>query len=336
MTYKKTVLIAEAGVNHNGDVALAKELVDAAVAAGADLVKFQTFTAETLVTRYSEKAGYQKSMSAVDESQFEMIKRLELTRDAHLELVDYCKSKGIQFLSTAFSRSSLDFLAELDVPFYKIPSGELTNLPYLRYVSQMGKPVAMSTGMATLEEVGAAMDSLLEGGLEKEHLTILHCSSQYPTPPQDVNLLAMCTIRNRLGVKVGYSDHTLGIEIPIAAVAMGATIIEKHFTLSRALPGPDHAASLEPHELESMVDSIRIVERALGDGEKKPTIDEIRNIPAVRKSVVAKTSILAGELLSEENLTVKRPGTGISPMNWDDLIGSAATKDFEIDELLVK
>lgn len=336
MTGIKTTVIAEAGVNHNGDMALAKELVDVAAEAGADLVKFQTFRAQTLLTQSAEKAQYQKNLTAGSESQFEMIKKLELDRDTHVELVDYCKCKKIQFLSTAFDQSSIDFLAELDIPFYKIPSGEITNLPYLRHVARMGKSVVMSTGMATLAEVCAAMKVLLGGGVEKESLTILHCNTEYPTSIRDVNLLAMLTIRDQLGVKVGYSDHTLGIEVPIAAVALGATVIEKHFTLSRTLPGPDHAASLEPHELKSMVAAIRNIEKALGDGEKKPNPNEAKNIPIVRRSIVAKKPIKKGEPFSEQNLTSKRPGTGISPMEWDDVIGSTAARDFEIDELIVK
>ena len=336
MTGIKTTVIAEAGVNHNGDMALAKELVDVAAEAGADLVKFQTFRAETLLTQSAEKAQYQKNLTAGSESQFEMIKKLELDRDTHVELVDYCKCKNIQFLSTAFDQSSIDFLAELDIPFYKIPSGEITNLPYLRHVARMGKSVVMSTGMATLAEVCAAMKVLLGGGVEKENLTILHCNTEYPTSIRDVNLLAMLTIRDQLGVKVGYSDHTLGIEVPIAAVAMGATVIEKHFTLSRTLPGPDHAASLEPHELKSMVAAIRNIEKALGDGEKKPSPSEVKNIPIVRRSIVAKKPIKKGEAFSEQNLTSKRPGSGISPMEWDDVIRSTAARDFEIDELIVK
>jgi N,N'-diacetyllegionaminate synthase len=336
MTGIKTTVIAEAGVNHNGDMTLAKELVDVAAEAGADLVKFQTFRAETLLTQSAEKAQYQKNLTAGSESQFGMIKKLELDRDTHELLVDHCKYKKIQFLSTAFDQSSIDFLAELDIPFYKIPSGEITNLPYLRHVARMGKPVVMSTGMATLAEVCAAMKVLLGGGVEKENLTILHCNTEYPTSIRDVNLLAMLTIRDQLGVKVGYSDHTLGIEIPIAAVALGATVIEKHFTLSRTLPGPDHAASLEPHELKSMVAAIRNIEKALGDGEKKPSPNEAKNIPIVRRSIVAKKPIKKGEPFSEQNLTSKRPGTGISPMEWDDVIRSTAARDFEIDELIVK
>ncbi len=336
MTGIKTTVIAEAGVNHNGDMALAKELVDVAAEAGADLVKFQTFTAATLLTQSAEKAQYQKNLTAGSESQFEMIKKLELDRDTHVELVDYCKCKKIQFLSTAFDQSTIDFLAELDIPFYKIPSGEITNLPYLRHVARMGKSVVMSTGMATLVEVCAAMEVLLDGGIEKDDLTILHCNTEYPTSIRDVNLLAMLTIRDQLGVKVGYSDHTLGIEVPIAAVAMGATIIEKHFTLSRTLPGPDHAASLEPHELKSMVAAIRNIEKALGDGEKKPSPNEAKNIPIARRSIVAKKPIKKGESFSEQNLTSKRPGSGISPMEWDDVIRSTAARDFEIDELIVQ
>ena len=330
----KTIIIAEAGVNHNGDVTMAKNLVDAAADAGADLVKFQTFKAETLVTKSAEKAGYQKNLTGEDESQFEMIKKLELDRAAHESLINYCNQKNIQFLSTAFDSDSIDLLAELGIPFYKMPSGEITNLPYLRHVGRMGKPVVMSTGMATLAEVRAAMEILLLAGLQKEDLTILHCNTDYPTQMQDVNLQAMLTIREELGVQVGYSDHTLGIEVPIAAVAMGAILIEKHFTLARTLPGPDHAASLEPNELKAMVAAIRNIEKAMGNGVKKPSPSEVKNIPIVRKSIVAKKPIRKGERFSEDNLAVKRPGTGISPMKWGDVIGKTADNEYQSDDLI--
>ena len=297
-----------------------------------DFVKFQTFITENNITRNAEKAEYQKGLTDQDESQFEMIKKLELDRNAHEELMAYCNQKNTQFLSTAFDHDSIDLLAELGIPFYKIPSGEITNLPYLRHIGRMGKPIIMSTGMATLEEVQAAMNVLLEAGVKKDDLTILHCNTEYPTPMEDVNLKAMLTIRNELGVKVGYSDHTLGIEVPVAAVALGASVIEKHFTLDRTLPGPDHAASLEPEELNAMVAAIRNIEKAMGDGVKKPSPSEAKNIPIARKSIVAKKCINKGEIFSEENLTVKRPGTGISPMQWDEVLGMTADKDYSFDD----
>jgi len=329
-----TLIIAEAGVNHNGSMASAKRLIDAAVEAGADYVKFQTFKAETLITQTAQKAEYQKNITDKNESQFDMIKKLELDRAAHEELIEYCKSKEIRFLSTAFDHDSIDLLAELDIPLYKIPSGEITNLSYLRHIGRMGKPIIMSTGMSTLEEVRSALDILMEAGAKKDEITILHCNTEYPTPMEDVNLKAMLTIGDELGIKIGYSDHTLGIEVPIAAVALGATVIEKHFTLDRKLPGPDHAASLEPNELNAMVTAIRNIEKAMGDGVKKPSPSEIRNITIARKSIVAKKPIKKGELFSEENLTVKRPGTGISPMEWDNVMGKPANRDYEIGDLI--
>ena len=330
----KTLIIAEAGVNHNGSLDMAKELIDVADEAGADFVKFQTFKAETLVTRTSEKAEYQKIMTDVGESQFDMIKKLELGRAAHDELIRYCGQKDIRFLSTAFDHDSVDLLAELNVPFYKIPSGEITNLPYMRHIGRMGKPIIMSTGMATLEEVRAAMDILIEAGVEKYKITVLHCNTEYPTPMEDVNLNAMLTIGEELGVAVGYSDHTLGIEIPIAAVALGATVIEKHYTLNRTLTGPDHAASLEPHELKAMVAVIRNIEKAMGDGVKKPSPSEVKNISIARKSIVARIPIAKGERFTENNLTVKRPGTGISPMEWDAYIDKSADREYQMDDLI--
>ena len=327
-----TTIIAEAGVNHNGSIARAKKLIDVAADAGADLVKFQTFKAETLVIETAEKADYQKNMTEKSESQYEMIKKLELGRPAHIELMDYCGQKNIQFLSTAFDHDSIDFLAELKIPFYKIPSGEITNLPYLRHVGRMGNPIIMSTGMATLKEVRAALNVLLKVGAKRGEITILHCNTEYPTPMEDVNLKAMLAIRDELGVKVGYSDHTLGIEIPVAAVALGACVIEKHFTLNRNLPGPDHIASLGPKELKAMVEAIRTIEKAMGDGVKKPSASETKNIPITRKSIVAKSTIKKGERFSKDNLTVKRPGTGISPMEWDAYIGKSADREFQTDE----
>ena len=332
MKVPHTIIIAEAGVNHNGSIDSAKKLIDIASEAGADYVKFQTFRAETLVTHNADKAEYQKGLTGNIETQFDMIKRLELDQDAHQELVQYCSEKDILFLSSPFDHESIDALAELNIPFYKIPSGEITNLPYLRHVGHMGKPVVMSTGMATLEEIRMAMEVLLEAGLKKEQLTILHCNTQYPTPMEDVNLRAMITIRDEFSVKVGYSDHTLGIEVPIAAVALGATLIEKHFTLDRTLPGPDHAASLEPEELKAMVASIRNIEKVMGNGIKKPSQSEIKNIPIVRKSIVAKKNIQKGEKFSKKNITVKRPGNGISPMQWDEVLGMISEKDYLLDD----
>jgi N,N'-diacetyllegionaminate synthase len=328
------MIIAEAGVNHNGSIKMAKQLIDVAVEAGADFVKFQTFKAETLVTQAADKAEYQKELTGADETQFEMIKKLELDRKTHEELINYCKIKNIQFLSTAFDHDSIDLLDELNIPLFKIPSGEITNLPYLRHIGKMGKPIIMSTGMSTLDEVHNALNILIESGAEKEQITILHCNTEYPTPMKNVNLKAMHTIKDELGVAVGYSDHTLGNEVPIAAVAMGATVIEKHFTLDRNMPGPDHRASLEPGELRMMVVAIRNIEKAMGVGEKKPSPSETKNISVARKSIVAKVPIKKGELFSEENLTVKRPGTGISPMEWDAVIGKAASSHYEMDDLI--
>lgn len=329
-----TKIIAEAGVNHNGDINLAIQLIDAAAIAGADFVKFQTFKAETLVTKTAVKAKYQQEMTGGDETQFQMIKKLELDKKTHVELIEYCKLKNIQFLSTPFDHESIELLHELDIPLYKIPSGEITNLPYLRHIGGMGKPIIMSTGMSILEEVSDALNILLENGAKKENVTILHCNTEYPTPMEDVNLNAMITLRDELGVKVGYSDHTLGIEVPIAAVALGATVIEKHFTLDRNLPGPDHKASLEPEELKAMVKAIRNIEKAMGDGIKRPSPSETKNIPVARKSIVAKKAIKKGELFTEENITVKRPGNGISPLKWNCILGQKAVKDFLQDDLI--
>ena len=334
MNNQSIIIIAEAGVNHNGSIELAKNLISVAAEAGADFVKFQTFKAENLMTQTADKAEYQKEMTNENESQFEMIKKLELDRKIHEELIDHCKQIDIQFLSTAFDHDSIDLLDRLNMPLFKIPSGEITNLPYLRHIGSMGKPIIMSTGMSSLEEVRDALKVLIESGAEKEQITILHCNTEYPTPMKDVNLKAMLTIKDELGVSIGYSDHTLGIEVPIAAVAMGATTIEKHFTLDRALSGPDHAASLEPDELKKMVIAIRNIEKALGNGIKKPSPSETRNISVARKSIVAKRSIKKGELLTEENLAVKRPGIGISPMEWDRLIGKVALSDYKIDDLI--
>ena len=329
-----TAIIAEAGVNHNGSIATAKKMIDAAAEAGADLVKFQTFKAEALVIKSAEKTEYQKEITGTDESQFEMIKKLELDRAEHEELIKYCASKSIRFLSTAFDHDSIDLLTELSVPFFKIPSGEITNLPYLRHIGRMGKPIIMSTGMATLDEVRFALKVLLGSGAEKEKITILHCNTEYPTPMEDVNLNAMLTIQDELEIAVGYSDHTLGIEIPVAAVALGACVIEKHFTLDRTLPGPDHCASLEPEELKLMVAAIRNIEKAMGDWVKKPSPSEMKNMSIARRSIVAKKPISKGELFTEKNLTVKRPGTGVSPMEWDTYIGRSADKEYQMDDLI--
>ena len=332
MNLPVTTIIAEAGVNHNGSIEIAKKMIDVAAFAGADLVKFQTFKAESLVIHSADKAEYQKKSTSMSESQFKMIKKLELDQTAHEELIEHCVQKGIRFLSTAFDHDSIDLLAKLDIPFYKIPSGEITNQPYLRHLGRMGKPVVMSTGMSTLKEVQAAMNVLLDAGIKKDDLTILHCNTEYPTPMKDVNLKAMLTIGEQLRVAIGYSDHTLGIEIPVAAVAMGATVIEKHFTLDRTMPGPDQAASLEPEELKAMVVAIRNIEKAMGNGVKKPSSSEIKNIPIARKSIVAANKIEKGEIFTEKNLTVKRPGTGVSPMLWGEVLGMIAEKDYLIDD----
>ena len=317
-----------------GQLNLAKLMIDQAKIAGADYVKFQTFTAEAVVSKFAKKANYQLSTTDTQESQFEMIKKLELDKSAHDELIKHCEEKGIRFLSTAFDHDSIALLAELNVPLFKIPSGEITNLPYLRHIGKRGKPIIMSTGMSTLDEVHNALNILIESGAEKEQITILHCNTEYPTPMKDVNLKAMLTIKDELGVNIGYSDHTLGIEVPIAAVTMGAAVIEKHFTLDRNMPGPDHRASLEPGELRAMVAAIRNIGKAMGNGEKKPSLSETKNISVARKSIVSKKSIKKGELFTEENLTVKRPGTGISPMGWDTVIGKAASSDYEMDDLI--
>ncbi len=329
---KRVCIIAEAGVNHNGDMDMAKKLVDVACESGADLVKFQTFQAGSLVSRYAQKAEYQLRSTDEKETQREMLKKLELTYDMHVELFRYCKEMGIGFLSTPFDIPSIDLLESIGVDLYKIPSGEITNLPYLRKIGSLKKSVILSSGMSTMGEVKAAVEILKENGAPD--ISVLHCNTQYPTPMQDVNLNVMNTIREELGVSVGYSDHTEGIEVPIAAVAMGAEIIEKHFTLDKTLEGPDHKASLEPDELKAMVKAIRNIEMAMGDTVKKPTRSESDNVAVVRKSIVAKRKIEAGEIFSDENITIKRPGTGISPMLWDSVIGMAAKRKYEEDELI--
>lgn len=329
---KGVFIIAEAGVNHNGDVDIAKKLIDAAAKAGADAVKFQTFKAEYLVSKNAEKAKYQKETTDTNESQFDMIKKLELPYEAHKELIDYCNNKGIQFLSTAFEEKSAIFLHELDLVIFKIPSGEITNYPLLKLIGSFNKKVILSTGMSTIEEIKDALKVLKESGTED--ITLLHCNTEYPTPYEDVNLLAMNTIQEATGIKVGYSDHTPGIEVSLAAVAMGACVIEKHFTLDKNMEGPDHKASLNPNELEYLVTSIRNIEKAMGDGIKKPSESELKNIDIVRKSIVAKCPIKKGELLDENKVTAKRPGNGISPMRWNEVLGTVAIKNFNEDDLI--
>ncbi|MGX9984905.1 N-acetylneuraminate synthase [Soonwooa purpurea] len=333
---KKTIIIAEAGVNHNGSIDNAFKLIDAAVAADVDYIKFQTFKAEKLVSKSAKKADYQiQNTGNADDSQFEMLKKLELSHDDHQVLIDYCHSKNIKFFSTAFDLDSLEYLKEIGLDLVKIPSGEITNLPYLRRSAQLFNKVILSTGMCTMDDIAAAIDVFIKAGIEKQNITILHCNTEYPTPMKDVNLKAMSAIQNFFGTDVGYSDHTLGIEVPIAAVALGATIIEKHFTLDKTMEGPDHAASLEPLELKAMVKSIRNIDVAMsGDGIKKPSESELKNIEIARKSIVAAIDVKKGAVFTEENITIKRPGNGISPMKWDEVIGKVATKDFVIDELI--
>ena len=327
-------IIAEAGVNHNGSIKLAYKLIDVASASGADAVKFQTFKADNLLSKNAQKADYQKETTDVSESQFDMIKKFELDEKAHKELIAYCQEKGIMFLSTPFDHDSIDMLNNLGLEIFKIPSGEITNLPYLRHIGSLNKQVVLSTGMSNLEEVRAALNILINAGSSKENITVLHANTMYPTPMEDVNLNAMLTIHKEFDVDVGYSDHTLGIEVDIAAVAMGATCIEKHFTLDKTMDGPDHKASLEPEELKAMVSAIRNIEKALGGGEKKPSPSESVNIKAVRKSIVANENIKKGDLLTNENIAAKRPGDGISPMQWDEVIGMAASKDYNENELI--
>ena len=330
----KTLIIAEAGVNHNGSIELARQLVDVAVEAGVDYVKFQTFKAEKIASRNATKASYQQKTTNASESQLAMLKKLELSREDHLSLIDYCSKKNIQFLSTPFDLESIDLLKELGIRLGKIPSGEITNLPYLRKMAMTFPKLILSTGMATLKEIEEALNVLLTAGASKNNLVILHCNTEYPTPFEDVNLLAMPSIGKKFGVSFGYSDHTKGIEVPIAAVALGAIVIEKHFTLDRNMEGPDHKASLEPGELKEMVSSIRNIEKAVGSDVKEPSPSELKNITIARKSIVAATNINKGEIFTERNLTVKRPGSGISPMQWDAVIGKKASRDFESDELI--
>ena len=328
------LIIAEAGVNHNGSIQLAFDLIDAAVDAGADAVKFQTFKSENLVSKNTQKAEYQKRTSDALESQFEMLQKLELNFEDYKKLNDYCHERNIMFLSTPFDHSSIDLLNELELKIFKIPSGEITNLPYLRHIGSLEKKVILSTGMSILNEISDALNILIESGTKKENIVVLHANSMYPTPMEDVNLNAMRTIRQEFGVAVGYSDHTLGIEVDIAAVAMGASIIEKHFTLDKSMSGPDHKASIEPNELKAMVKAIRNIEKAIGNEMKIVTPSEQENRNIVRKSITANCTIKKGEKFTEDNLTTKRPGTGISPMKWDDIIGTIALNDYEADELI--
>lgn len=333
MSDKKVYIIAEAGVNHNGDIDLAKELITKGAEAGVDAVKFQTFKAETLVTKKAKKAEYQvENTKDSNDSQYEMIKKLELDYKVHEELKAFAESKGVEFLSSAFDLDSIDLLEKLGMRFFKVPSGEITNYPYLKNIAKKGKPVILSTGMSNLGDIERALEVLKNNGAKS--VSVLHCNTEYPTPIEDVNLSAMNTIQSAFNVEVGYSDHTLGIEVPIAAVALGARIIEKHFTLDKSMEGPDHVASLEPDELKTMVTSIRNIEKSLGDGLKLPTSSEKKNMPIARKSIVAKTNIKEGDYFTEDNLTVKRPGEGINPMEWNNIIGKKATKNYEEDELI--
>lgn len=330
----RTLIIAEAGVNHNGSIEMAKRLIEKAAEAGVDYVKFQTFKSEKLVSRHATKAEYQKANTDGEDSQLKMLQQLELSHSDHLQLIEHCNHCGVKFLSTAFDLDSIDFLSSLNLDLWKIPSGEITNLPYLRRIAQKGGQVIMSTGMCTIEDIEMAVNVLTSNGTPRENITLLHCNTEYPTPWGDVNLRAMHDIAQRLNLPVGYSDHTQGIEVPIAAVALGATVIEKHFTLDNNLPGPDHKASLEPHALKAMVEAIRHIELSLGNGVKEISESERKNIAIARKSIVAATHISAGEIFTEENLTVKRPGGGISPMRWDEIIGTPATRNYLPDEMI--
>lgn len=325
-------IIAEAGVNHNGRLELAKKLIDKAKDAGVDCVKFQTFISKNMVSKNAVKAEYQKQQNGEEESQHDMLKKLELSFNDFIEINKYCESKDIEFMSTAFDFESIDFLDSIGMGTWKIPSGDITNLPYLMKIANLNKPVIISTGMSTMDDIRSAVDVLKDNGVGE--LTVLHCTTEYPTLFNDVNLKAMITIKDEFDVQVGYSDHTKGIEVAIAAVALGAKVIEKHFTLDRRMEGPDHKASLEPDELKLMVDSIRNIESALGDGIKQPAESEKKNIAVARKSIIAKKNIKVSEIFTEDNLTIKRPGDGISPMRWFDIIGKVSSKDFEEDELI--
>ena len=333
---KHVTIIAEAGVNHNGSIELAKKLVEKAKEAGVDYIKFQTFKASKLVTKAAKQAEYQqKNIGKEGDSQYQMLKKLELSPEEHDILIDYCHQLGIKFFSTAFDFDSIDYLHSLNLGLWKIPSGEVTNYPFLKRIAAYNEPTILSTGMCDMENVRAAVEALYKNGLTKENLILLHCNTEYPTPFEDVNLKAMDALRKEFGVEVGYSDHTKGIEVPIAAVALGATVIEKHFTLDRNMEGPDHKASLEPDELKAMVSAIRNIEKAVGgDGTKHVSESEKKNIAIARKSIVAACDIKANDLFSEQNLTVKRPGNGVSPMRWEEVIGLKAKRDFSEDELI--
>ena len=332
MSKSRVLIIAEAGVNHNGDLLLAKQLIDVAAESGADIVKFQTFKADDLVTQDAKKAAYQIMSGHADESQYSMLKKLELSPEAHLELIDYCSLRKIRFLSTPFDIGSIEFLRSIGQELFKIPSSEITNYPYLRCIGELGGEVILSTGMSTLGDIEAALLLLESTGTLRHKISILHCTTEYPTPMNEVNLKAMQTIANAFGTRVGYSDHTSGIEVAIAAVAMGASIVEKHFTLDKTLPGPDHRASLEPFELGAMISAIRNIENALGDGIKRLTPSEEINKSVAQKSIVAKTLIKSGEIFSNQNLDSKRPADGISPMRWEEVIGRKAKRDFAPDD----
>lgn len=337
MSFPKVLIIAEAGINHNGIIENAYKLIDAAVEARVDCVKFQTFKSENLVSKKARKATYQiENTGNEGESQLDMLKRLELTAQNHNDLMSYCQSKNIAFFSTAFDLDSLQYLKDIGLDMVKIPSGEITNYPYLQLAAKLFSKVILSTGMATMVEIHDAVNVFLQNGIAKENITILHCNTEYPTPMQDVNLKAMLQIAKEFDVQYGYSDHTLGIEVPTAAVALGATVIEKHFTLDKTMEGPDHVASLEPNELKAMVKAIRNIELAMsGSGLKEPSASEIKNITIARKSIVASRSIKQGEIFTEENITIKRPGDGMSPMKWNEVIGKIAVKDFEEEEVII-
>tara|TARA_B110000037_G_C17087646_1_gene492634 strand:+ start:655 stop:1665 length:1011 start_codon:yes stop_codon:yes gene_type:complete len=330
----KVFIIAEAGVNHNGSIAIAKKLIDTASAAGANAVKFQTFKADNLATKNAQKARYQKETTDIEESQFNMLKKLELNASMHRRLISYCKNKKIMFLSSPFDHESIDLLKNLGLEIFKIPSGEITNLPYLRNIGKLNKKIILSTGMSNMSEIKNALNILINSGTKKNNITILHTNTEYPTPMEDVNLKAMLTMGKTFNISFGYSDHTLGIEVDIAAVALGATCIEKHFTLDSNMEGPDHKASLEPNQLKAMVTAIRNIEKALGSNIKKPSKSELQNIQIVRKSIVAKININKGKIFTKKNLTVKRPGNGISPMQWDKILGKSAKRKFLKDDLI--
>lgn len=331
---RKVIIIAEAGVNHNGSMHIAKRMIETAKRAGADYIKFQTYIPDKLVSKFAEQADYQKANTGTEQTQFEMLDKLKLSYDEFVELKEYCAKVGMGFISSPFDMVSIDFLKNLDMDFWKIPSGEITNLPFLEKIACTGQDVVMSTGMCNMDEIKAAIKVLRKGGSGK--ITILHCNTEYPTPYSDVNLRAMLSIAEETGLPVGYSDHTVGIEIPIAAVALGATVIEKHFTLDKKMEGPDHKASLEPAELGAMVSAIRNVEAAFGDGVKRVTVSEGKNIAVARKSIVAKKTIRKGDILTEDNITVKRPGTGINPMRWHEVIGKVSDRDYAEDQMISK